>query len=218
MRTLAQKARLRRLGLPDPFAVGIPQVPLAATPRGYWQEIQQTDRAAGRFVERTYEFPPFPTLTTAAPSSTKEILLRSLGSKHLRLIAMRGVLQGATLPLVGVELANIFLRLTLNAQQDLIQTGSDQAQPQSNMASFAALFSTNIVPGVFDDVPQTMTTNSASPWFWFAAPPRLRSGDKLTATVLNTFLTEGGVIPQTPELTLRVADDRWWNMTYSGRG
>ncbi|HEY2570820.1 MAG TPA: hypothetical protein VGI27_05075, partial [Solirubrobacteraceae bacterium] len=81
-------------------------------------------------------------------------------------------------------------RLQINGQEDLTTAGQ-----VSGTASFASLFA-----------------NNSAPWLWFAAPPRLRTGDEIQVTVTSTL--PGGEAVLTPEVVLRLVDDEWWRLLY----
>jgi hypothetical protein len=177
---------------------GAPAVPTADSRRGRELAVQYADDERGRFTERVFAFPQFPALapggsTVALATSTQQIEIVSNRTSFVRLVAMRGVLQNTdALPLTGLELANLMLRLQINGEEDLTTAGNG-----SSPASFATLFA---------DV--------AAPWFWFAAPPRLRVSDMLQCTVTNTLAAGEGVASLTPEVVCRIVDDEWWQALY----
>lgn len=154
--------------------------------------MQYADDERGRFTERMFEFPQFAQLTPGA-SDTQIIEVVSNRTDFVRFVALRGVLQNSTvLPLTGLELAQLMLRLQINGEEDLTTSGV-----LSNPVSFASLFA-----------------ESAAPWLWFAAPPRLRVGDILQATVTSIVPAGEGAPNLTPEVTCRLVDDEWWRALY----
>jgi hypothetical protein len=176
---------------------GAPGVPSPTSRRAAALAIQYADDERGRFTERIFEFPQFNALAgggaaIVAAQDTQQIEITSNRTDFVRLVALRGTLQAtSTLPLTGLELAQLMLRLQINGEEDLTTSGQT-----SNPVSFAALFA-----------------NSAAPWLWFAAPPRLRVGDVLQATVTNI----GPAIEEhflVPEVTCRIVDDQWWRALY----
>lgn len=168
-----------------------PRVPRPGSRRGEIIATQRADDARGRFRDRTFNFslglvPPGATVTETFP-------VPSLGGSHVRLVALRGVLTGTTGPfLVGLEMAQLFLRLALNGQSDFVADGIGD-----NVASFAMLF----------DDPN-------DPWFWFHAPARLRTGDLIGVSVTNVLSGEGA--PSLgADVSLRLLDDETWTELYA---
>jgi len=213
MMTPLQRARRRLLGRCDPFRTGlgfVPGAPVPATSRAALLARQRAEEGA-HFKERVLEFPAFTTISPGAPSSTVRTAVPSNGGRFVRLVAMRGVIQSTnTPPVTGLEPAGVLLRLVLNGTDDLIRSELGG----SNSASFDMLFShTN---GVYIIPAQLDATLTSDPWFWFAAPPRLRAGDLLQATVSNIATFEGGP-SLLPELALRIVDAAWWERFYLGR-
>jgi hypothetical protein len=178
---------------------GAPAVPVPGTRRGRMLGIQYADDERGRFTERVFPFPQFPALTPgglpiASAQSSQQIEVTSNRSPFLRLVSLRGILQASTEDLTGFELANLFLRLQINGEEDLT-TGGNQAGP----ASFDMLFA-----------------QPTAPWFWMACPPRLRVGDTLQCTIFNGLAAGEGVPSLTPQVALRMVDDEWWRALYGG--
>lgn len=178
-----------------PFGVGAPSMGNAMSGAAEDVARQVADNQRGRFTERIYVFPQFAGLAPGGPSSatsvqSQTIEVTSNRCPFVRLVACRGILQASdTLPLTGLETANLLLSLSINGEEDLTTQGTT-----GGPASFASLFS-----------------SSAAPWLWFAAPPRLRNGDTVQATVTNNF-AEGPTL--TPEIVLRLVDDEWWQALY----
>jgi hypothetical protein len=158
--------------------------------------VLYSDDERGRFTERIFAFPQFAALVpggtgVAGTTDAQTIQVTSVRSSFVRLVALRGVLQFSnTLPLTGLERAALMLRIQIDGEEDLTTSGTT-----SNPASFAALFA-----------------DSAAPWLWFAAPPRLRAGDIVQATVTNN--APGGGPTLTPEVVCRLVDDEWWQSLY----
>lgn len=182
-------------GAARPFGAGAPGIAPPGTSRAELLAQQVADNERGRFTERIFVFPQFAALTAGGPSvagaqQTQQIQVTTNRSSFVRLVAARGVVQFSdTLPLTGLEAANLLLKLSINGEEDLTTSGI-----VGGSASFANLFS-----------------SSAAPWFWFASPPRLRNGDTVQATVINNFV-EGATL--TPEVSLRLVDDEWWQVLY----
>jgi hypothetical protein len=164
-----------------------PQVPRPASRRGRDVAAQRIDGAAGRFNERILVLPRMVT----PPLVTQSQNVLSLGGRFVRVLGMRGTLVDSTQVLQGVELANLRVRVLLNAESDLI-TGD------TNFSSFGTLFG-----------------DPESPWYWFAAPARLRSGDKLAVTVNSTLALGEGTPIQTVEFAFLVQDDDVYQELYA---
>jgi hypothetical protein len=177
---------------------GSPAVPTPSSRRGRELQIQYADDERGRFTERVFVFPQFAALvpggsSVAGAQQQQTIQVMSNRTSFVRLVALRGILTNSTVvPLTGLELANLQLRLQINGEEDLTTSGQ-----QSNPASFATLFA-----------------EQTAPWFWFACPPRLRVGDILEATVTNNTPLAGATL--TPEVACRLVDDQWWRALYGG--
>jgi hypothetical protein len=173
-----------------------PGLAIPLTQRQHDLAIQYADDERGRFTERIFEFPQFAALlpggfSVAGATQSQTVQVVSNRTSFVRLVAIRGVVQNSSiLPLSGLELAQLMLRFQINGEEDLTTSGT-----VSNPASFAALFA-----------------NAAAPWLWFAAPPRLRVGDTLMATVTNNASPDGATL--TPEVTCRLVDDQWWRSLY----
>lgn len=176
---------------------GAPMVPRPGSRRAEELQEQYADDERGRFTERVFEFPQYGALApggaaVAAAVQTQQVEVVSNRTDFVRLVALRGVLQNTTvLPLTGLELSFLQLRLQINGEEDFTTSGL-----VGGVSSFAALFA-----------------NAAAPWFWFAAPPRLRVGDILLATVTNIAPAAGGAT-LTPEVCARLVDDEWWRALY----
>jgi hypothetical protein len=186
-------------GAADAFGgSGAPGIPTPGSRRAAALAIQYADDERGRFTERMFEFPQFNALVAggsgvSGATDSQIIEVVSNRTDFVRLVALRGTLQASTLlPLTGLELAQLMLRLQINGEEDLTTSGV-----VSNPVSFAALFA-----------------NSAAPWLWFAAPPRLRVGDILQATVTNIAPAGEEAPLLTPEVTCRLVDDQWWRALY----
>jgi len=178
----------------DSGAPGLPQPgSLEATDLA----ISYANDERGRWTERVFEFPQFLALapggaSVAAAVNTQSIQVTGNRTDFVRLVAARGVLQNSTVvPLSGLETANLLLRLQINGEEDFTTSGPNISSP----SSFAMLFA-----------------NAAAPWFWYAAPPRLRIGEIVLATVTNNLALGGATL--TPEVALRFVDDEWWRELY----
>jgi hypothetical protein len=188
-------------GSADSFGLsGAPAVPVPESRRGRELAIQYADDERGRFTERVFIFPQFSALVAGGSSvpgavQAQTVQIMSNRTSFVRLVAVRGILQNTSvLPLTGLELAQLQLRLQINGEEDLTTSGQ-----QSNPASFATLFA-----------------NQTAPWFWMACPPRLRVGDILQATVTNNAAAGEGAPILTPEVACRIVDDEWWRALYGG--
>jgi hypothetical protein len=144
----------------------------------------------GRFFERVFVFPDFAALAAGGtPQDTQNIDVKSNGDSFVRLVAIRGAFD-TDANLTGKEGAELFLTLGIDGLEDLMTSGRT-VQP----ASFAILFS-----------------ESAAPWFWFAAPPLIRVGETLAATIRTTYSVSESTI--TPQLAVRLMDDNEWCKLY----
>lgn len=184
---------------------------LRARPRGDTRDQQQWDRTAGHFVERIHTIGPFPPIAPGA-SAVANTQILSLGGRFVRIVAMRGVLANSTvLPLSLLEPASLFMRMVLNGADDLVvaQIGG------GNFASFDAFFSHSFAQPFAPTFVGTPNLQN-DPWMWFAAPPRLRAGDRLQVTIQNRATAGEGVPTLTPELALRYVDAMWWERFYLG--
>ena len=176
---------------------GAPLVPVPQSRRGKIIQIQYADDERGRFTERIFSFPAFNALApggTAVSAATDESSVQIVSNRtsFVRLVALRGVLKlSDTLPLTGFEEANLLLQVDINGEENLVTAGE-----RTGTSSFAELFD-----------------NNNAPWFWFAAPPRLRVGEILNATITNDFAANTE-INLTPALSARIVDDRWWQAMY----
>ena len=170
-----------------------PRVPRPESRRGAAHATQERDRTHGRFTERFLEFSFGPIAPFA--SQTVKLQVQSMGSRFIRVLALRATLLKSTQVLHGTELANLLLRFQAGASEDMIVTG--QGDP-TNACSFA-MFS----------------AGDPDPWFYFLSPPMMRAGDTFQATVSNGGFLEGGAAPTlTPELTLKVMDDKLYTRLY----
>jgi hypothetical protein len=188
-------------GAADAFGgSGAPAVPVPTSRRGREIAMQYADDERGRFTERVFVFPTFDPLVpggsqTVGAEESQTVQVMSNRTSFVRLVALRGILKFSNkLPLTGLELANLELRLQINGEEDLTTSGQ-----QVNPASFATLFS-----------------QQTAPWFWMACPPRLRVGDILQATVTNTYPVSELSPNLTPEVSVRLVDDEWWMALYGG--
>jgi hypothetical protein len=177
---------------------GAPDVPRPESRRGKMLAIQVGDDERGRFTERVFEFPDFEGLApqglgVATGTIQTTVPIVSNRTSFVRLVAFRGILSlSDVLPLTGLEEANLLLKLSINGEEDAITNGK-----VATASSFGELFS------------------PIAPWFWYAAPPRLRSGDELTATLQNTFPPVEGSPTMNARLALRIVDDEWWRAMYA---
>lgn len=164
-------------------------MPTPASRRGREHAQQRNDvNTDGYFVERFFSYP----FDNIAPGASQSLNMRvmSMGSRYIVIPAARGSLGFSTRALTGLELAGLRLRLVLNGLDDWIHDGQG-----GNVASLGLLFA-----------------HQPSPWFWFAHPHRLRTGDNLIATITNDFTGETAPTLR-PELVLRFMDaDIYWDL------
>jgi hypothetical protein len=198
--------------VPPPMRAGggAPNVPYQRGPRPWPQDSGSPERAAlereqreesarGRWIERLFRFqqPEIGPVSPAGgptPTVSRQVQVTSSRSNFARIVAMRGGIKAVSPgPLSPLDLANIRVRLQINGDEDLITSGG---QGGGTSDEYDALFST-----------------SAAPWFWFAAPARVRFGDLIIATWVNDNPLVGGntIVPY---LTLRLVDDAWWREVY----
>jgi hypothetical protein len=180
---------------------GAPAVPVPTSRRGRELAVQYADDERGRFTERVFVCPPFSPLapggpTVAAAQQVQTVQITSNRTSFVRLVAMRGILFNTdqALPLSGLELSFLKLRVQINGEEDFSTSGNS-----SNPVSFATCFA---------DVD--------APWFWWACPPRLRVGDNIEVTVTNFAPVGDGAPTLTPEVAFRLVDDEWWQALYGG--
>jgi hypothetical protein len=184
-------------GVGDPYgnsgAPGLP--PSENQKRARDETIERYALARGRFAERIFEFPTFQPLFLPGPlTDSQQIDVKSNGDSFVRLVALRGVVNtlGALPSGTNFEAANTFLQIGIDGLEDLMTSGK-QAQP----ASFAMLFS-----------------ETAAPWFWFSAPPLIRVGETMQATV--TVQQVPAEVAWQPEVACRFVDDEVWCQLYGG--
>ena len=171
---------------------GAPDVPRPQSRRGKMLAIQVGDDERGRFTERVFTFPDFGAIPGAGEDQ-EEVQIVSNRTSFVRLVAFRGVLANSSVtPLTGLEEAQLLLKLSINGEEDAITNGK-----AASAASFAELFS------------------PIAPWFWYAAPPRLRVGDIISATISNALPLSEESAELTPRLSLRIVDDQWWRAMYA---
>lgn len=154
--------------------------------------IQRFDTAQGHFAERIFDL-QFESLDGGESQPIVQPFT-SLGGRFVRLVAIRGTAQTRRgIAISDLDLAHLKLRLQLNAQSDFIGGNN------TNRISFAMLFS--------DD---------PAPWYWLYSPPRIRTGDLLTATVDNSYPFDSeNPRSMIPELGLRLIDDDLWTALYA---
>ena len=172
-------------------------MPVPGSRRAALLALQYADDERGRFTERILKVEPFTPLDPGgAPVSTatqqRVNVVTSNRTSFVRVVAVRGVLKLSDSPLTGLEEANLLLQVQLNGEELLVTSGETGGIP----TSFAELFATD-----------------AAPWFWFAAPPRLRVGDTLVTIVTND-LPATSEIHLTPAVSYRLVDDQWWQAMY----
>ncbi len=169
---------------------GAPGIPT----RGASLDADMGNDGRGRFTERIFVFPPFAPVAPGGGEQSSQIEVTSNRTKKMRMVAMRGIIKVATDP-TPFDTALLQLRLQINGVEDFTTSGQ-----RVNPASFSILFA-----------------STAAPWFWWSAPPQLNAGDQLQCTVTNSGpISEGGNI-MTPEVAVRLVDERYWLALYGGR-
>lgn len=148
----------------------------------------------GPFTGRVLEFPPWLSIPPSTTAPTKSVRAVSDRSSYVRLVAMRGGIKSLNIagPL-QLALANLMLELSIAGD---VHFASDGQNVQA--AEFDGLFTVK------------------SQWYWFAAPPILRVGTKLGATVSNTFVGGEGNPSMQPYLMVRIVDEADWRELYEG--
>lgn len=189
------------MGAPSWGESGAPGMPPSEDAKRARDEmVQRYTLARGRFFERVFTFPNLQAISAAGsplPNNTVgRVDVKSNGGSFVRCVAMRGTAvrsDGAGLS-AGLELAQLFLLLSVDGVEDFTTSGQ-ATQP----VSYETLFS-----------------EAAAPWFWFAAPPLLRVSETLSATISTTFQATSGEtqVTLTPQLTLRLIDDDAWCALY----
>jgi hypothetical protein len=179
-------------GAAAPFGnSGAPGIPMGSTSRSL--RSLNTGDERGRFTERVFVFPPFAGVVPGGDGQQSTIEVTSNRTGLMRLVALRGVILSATDP-TPYDAANLKLRLQINGTEDFTTSGQ-----QVNPVSFAILFA-----------------NTAAPWWWYACPPRIKSGDMLQVTITNTLPGGEGANIMVPEVALRLVDDEYWQAYYGG--
>ncbi len=158
------------------------------------------------WTERDFQFPAFtaPLAAGAETETAATIQVTSIRCGWVRLVAMTGCLtwtNGASATPVTtyqLDMANLGLRLQLNAENDLTTTGQSSAY-----VPFASLFGSN---------------GAAGPsWYWFEAPPRLKTSDTVALYLQNQYsLSNPGTTELLGAVTLRMVDDDWWTAVMLG--
>jgi hypothetical protein len=152
--------------------------------------------ARGRFVERLFVFPDFAIFeeATGPATDTQQIEVKSNGDSFVRLVAMRGVVNtfGSFGAGNNFEAKNTFLQLQADGLEDFTTSGKTVLP-----ISFDAAFSEN-----------------AAPWLWLAAPPLLRVGETLAATITVKQAQIPSEVGWQPQLALRLVDDAVWCQLY----
>lgn len=183
-------------GMADPFGnSGAPGMPpdSEGAKRAHDEMVQRYELARGRFLERVFVFPSFDPLNAATPSNQQSIDVKSNGDSFVRLVAFRGVVDTSDAVYSGAERLRTFLNMQIDGLEDFCTSGR-QTQP----ASIAALFA-----------------DESAPWFWFSAPPLLRVGETIAATMQAAPPPAGGEGQSwLPQLVLRLVDDETWCQLY----
>lgn len=186
-------------GVGDPFgnsgAPGMPPPDGEGAERARDEAVQRYALARGRWFERVFVFPDFAVLqATGAPSDTQQIDVKSNGDSFVRLVALRGSVNtyGSFGAGNNFEARNTFLQLEIDGLEDFTTSGKT-IQP----ISFDVAFS-----------------DSAAPWLWLSAPPILRVGETIAATVTVIQAQIPEEVGWQPQLALRLVDDNVWCELY----
>jgi hypothetical protein len=187
-------------GVGDPFgnsgAPGMPPPGGESVERARDDVVQRYALARGRWFERVFVFPDFAILTNASTTDndTQQIDVKSNGDSFVRLVAMRGTVNtyGSAGAGNDFELRNTFLQLEIDGLEDFTTSGKT-IQP----ISFANAFS-----------------DSAAPWVWLAAPPILRVGETISATVSMILAQIPDEVGWQAQFALRLVDDNVWCELY----
>lgn len=175
-------------------APGLPG-PSEGQKRAYDEAILRYAIARGRFFERLFVFPDFAVLAaTGASEDTQSIDVKSNGDSFVRLAALRGVVN--TFGDFGAgnnfEAKNTFLTLGIDGLEEFTTSGKT-TQPVSFAAAFA---------------------EDASPWMWLTAPPLIRVGETLAATVSVIQAQIPDKVGWQAQLVCRFIDDNAWCALY----
>jgi hypothetical protein len=187
-------------GVGDPFgnsgAPGMPPPDREGDKAARDEMIQRYALARGRWFERVFVFPDFAIMTAASGvnSDAQQIDVKSNGDSFVRLVAMRGVVNtfGSFGAGNNFEAKNTFLQLEIDGLEDFTTSGKT-VQP----ISFDAAFSEN-----------------AAPWLWLSAPPILRVGETVAATVSMILAQIPSDIGWQAQLAFRLVDDNVWCELY----
>lgn len=186
-------------GVGDPFgnsgAPGLPP-PGEGAKAARDEMIQQYALARGRFFERLFVFPDFAVLTNASVvnQDVQKIDVKSNGGSFVRLVAMRGVVNtfGSFGAGNNFEARNTFLQLEIDGLEDFTTSGQT-VQPVSFATAFA---------------------EDSAPWLWLSAPPILRAGETIAATITMALAQIPDEVGWQAELALRLVDDEVWCELY----
>lgn len=177
-------------------APGLPPGGISGAKRADDEARELYALARGRFVERLFVFPDFAVFeqATGGDVDTQQIDIKSNGDSFVRLVAMRGVVNtfGSFGAGNNFELKNTFLQLEADGLEDFTTSGK------------------TVLPVSFD----VAFSESAAPWLWLAAPPLLRVGETLAATIRVNQAQIPAEIGWQPQLALRLVDDSIWCALY----
>jgi len=185
-------------GVGDPFGnSGAPGLPpdSEGAERARDEAVQRYALARGRWFERVFVFPDFLVFDAASlATDTQQIDVKSNGDSFVRLVALRGTVNtfGSAGAGNDFELRNTFLQIEIDGLEDFTTSGKT-IQP----ISFACAFS-----------------DSAAPWLWLSAPPILRVGETVAATVTVIQAQIPSEVGWQPQLAFRLVDDNVWCELY----
>jgi len=161
--------------------------------RGGLVRRQRDDVADGHWRDRIFGFDFDP----IAPGRAQTLVLTvtSMGGRHVRFLAMQGRVfpTGGASP-TGLEAGQTRLTLQINGQQNFVS-----GELGRNDASFGLLFG----------------RAQRAPWYWFRAPPRMRAGDLVRATIASTLAPGEGVPDLQPTFAVRMMDDALWTRIFA---
>ncbi len=152
------------------------------------------DDGRGRFTERVFVFPAFQPVAPGGTEQSSQIEVTANRGNAMRLVAFRGIIQLTSSSPNPYDAALTKLKLSINGTEDFTTSGQ-----RVNPVSFAMLFA-----------------STAAPWWWYAAPPRLIAGDQLQCTCVNDTPVGEGANTITPEVAVRLVDERYWLALYGG--
>jgi hypothetical protein len=158
--------------------------------------VQRYALARGRFFERLFRFPDFDVFAAGVGvgTSTRSITVKSNGDSFVRLVAMRGVVNtfGSAGQGNNFEAKNVSFTLSADGLEDFTTSGETTLP-----VSFAEAFA-----------------EDSAPWLWLTAPPLLRVGETMSATLFANLAQIPEEVGWQGQLALRLCDDNVWCELY----